>query len=200
MDEMVSRAGGIYVNSQKKEVILNEIAFWKKNKLLPEQYCDFLTTLYSEGQEVKNSSQIEVNAKRSLLAENSRKNHWKIVLGLVGTISLLTALFWLKAPFVFIPIVLSISIIIALILFLFKFKPNKTVMTTFTYATTALLIFGVSIKIVNLFLGGHSFMLYSVLIGNCILWLWVGKLLHLIYFKISGIVGLIIIIFYMIFK
>lgn len=38
-----------YVYSTKK-VILNEIAFWKQNKLLPEHYCDFLTALYAQGE------------------------------------------------------------------------------------------------------------------------------------------------------
>jgi hypothetical protein len=34
---------------QKTKVILQEIDYWKKNKLLPAHYCDFLTTLYTEG-------------------------------------------------------------------------------------------------------------------------------------------------------
>ncbi|MGL4820278.1 MAG: hypothetical protein ACRC5C_09875 [Bacilli bacterium] len=34
---------------QRKKVIIDEILFWKQSKLLPESYCDFLLTLYSEG-------------------------------------------------------------------------------------------------------------------------------------------------------
>ncbi|PKC51915.1 hypothetical protein RhiirA1_482678 [Rhizophagus irregularis] len=34
----------------RKQIILNEILFWKQNKLLPEHYCDFLMTLYTEGE------------------------------------------------------------------------------------------------------------------------------------------------------
>ena len=37
------------MSNPKKQIIMNEIAFWKQSKLLPEQYCDFLMTLYSEG-------------------------------------------------------------------------------------------------------------------------------------------------------
>ncbi|RIJ67597.1 hypothetical protein CW357_10740 [Rummeliibacillus sp. TYF005] len=190
------------MNSQKKEVILNEISFWKKNKLLPEHYCDFLTTLYSEGQEVEenNTTKIRINAANSLLAENYSKNNLKTILASIAIILIFVALFVLKAPFVLIPIILSVSIIVGLLVFLFKFKPNKTVRKTLTYATIALLIFGVSIKIVNLYFGGHPSLLYGVLLGNCILWLLTGRLLNLIYFKISGIIGLIIVIFYMLFK
>ena len=30
------------MSNQRKQIILNEITFWKKNKLLPERYCNFL--------------------------------------------------------------------------------------------------------------------------------------------------------------
>ena len=94
---MVSIAGGKYMNSQKKAVILNEISFWKKNKLLPEHYCDFLMTLYSEGQEVEenNSTQLKINAANSLLADNYSKN-WKMILAIIGIILIFGALFVLK--------------------------------------------------------------------------------------------------------
>jgi len=187
------------VNSQKKEVILNEILFWKNNKLLPEHYCDFLTTLYSQGGEVEDYTKLEVNASKSILAENSTKNNLKMIFSSIGTVVLLITLFVLNAPFVLIPVILSISAIIGLILFLFKYTQNKTIMTTFAYATVALLILGVSIKLENLFSDGKTLVLYGVLIGNCLLWLISGKLLNLIYFKISGVVGLIIIIFYLLF-
>jgi hypothetical protein len=36
---------------QKTKIILHEIMYWKKNKLLPDHYCDFLITLYTEGSE-----------------------------------------------------------------------------------------------------------------------------------------------------
>lgn len=187
------------MDSQKKKVILNEISFWKKNKLLPEHYCDFLTTLYSEGQEVNDISNFDVNAAHSLLTENSTKENWNMIFTSVGAVVLLVALFVLKAPFVLIPIILSVSAIIGLLLFLFKFNPNKTLMTTFTYATIALLILGVSIKIVNL-LGGNPLVLCVVLIGNCVLWLVSGRFLDLMFFKISGVVGILFIIFYMFFS
>jgi hypothetical protein len=36
---------------QKTQTVINEIRYWKKNKLLPDHYCDFLITLYTEGSE-----------------------------------------------------------------------------------------------------------------------------------------------------
>lgn len=37
--------------NEKRKIILKEIEYWRKNKVLPEQYCDFLTALYTEGSE-----------------------------------------------------------------------------------------------------------------------------------------------------
>ncbi|MBP3951282.1 hypothetical protein [Bacillus suaedae] len=39
------------MKKERKEIVVNEIKYWKKNKLLPEQYCNFLLTLYTEGDE-----------------------------------------------------------------------------------------------------------------------------------------------------
>ena len=39
------------MNETRKKIIIQEIKYWKKSKLLPEKYCDFLLTLYSGGEE-----------------------------------------------------------------------------------------------------------------------------------------------------
>ncbi|WP_404443743.1 hypothetical protein LG307_15380 [Sutcliffiella horikoshii] len=38
------------MNKQRKETIIQEIGYWKRNRLLPEQYCDYLLALYTEGE------------------------------------------------------------------------------------------------------------------------------------------------------
>ena len=37
------------MDENRKQIIIKEIGYWKNNKLLPEQYCDFLLALYTEG-------------------------------------------------------------------------------------------------------------------------------------------------------
>jgi hypothetical protein len=53
----------------KTQIILQEIQHWKKNKLLPEHYCDFLITLYTEGSEnsIKRTKGIKSNFIRYIL-------------------------------------------------------------------------------------------------------------------------------------
>lgn len=43
------------MDQQRKQIILKEIKFWKENWMLPEQYCNNLLSIYSEG-EIKDNS------------------------------------------------------------------------------------------------------------------------------------------------
>ncbi|WP_102335793.1 hypothetical protein [Salimicrobium jeotgali] len=38
------------MSKNRKDVIVDEIRYWKENKLLPDKYCDFLLALYTEGE------------------------------------------------------------------------------------------------------------------------------------------------------
>jgi hypothetical protein len=40
---------------KKREILLYEIEHWRRSRLLPEQYCDFLSNLYREDENVTQS-------------------------------------------------------------------------------------------------------------------------------------------------
>lgn len=48
------------MDRERKNIIIQEIHFWKENKMLPEHYCNYLLALYTKGendpQEKKRSS------------------------------------------------------------------------------------------------------------------------------------------------
>ncbi|KIQ94791.1 hypothetical protein LH47_01161 [Anoxybacillus thermarum] len=48
------------MEQKRKEIIINEIKYWKQTRLLPEQYCDFLLALYTEG----NGDDVETRTKQ----------------------------------------------------------------------------------------------------------------------------------------
>ena len=50
------------MDEQRRQIIIKEIDFWKKNNMLPTQYCDYLSTIYSKDNEQ------EVNGKRRRLS------------------------------------------------------------------------------------------------------------------------------------
>lgn len=58
------------MNQQRKRIIISEIKYWKHNKLLPAHYCDFLITLYAQGEE---GNQQEVKISESILVKEKRR-------------------------------------------------------------------------------------------------------------------------------
>lgn len=56
------------MNAQRKKIIMAEIYYWKQNKLLPEHYCDFLLTLYTQGDHDE-----EIRAEDAVLSKEKKK-------------------------------------------------------------------------------------------------------------------------------
>lgn len=181
------------MSNQRKQIILNEITFWKKNKLLPEHYCDFLMTLYTEGNQEDEKQQIG-KAKHSVKGQEKRKDKWLFSVFPLLAIVLFTLLFtldsiWLTA----IPAaILAIGTFIAA----FYFAKKNGLLTSILYISGALVLFGLSVKLCLTFLPGNNIALYSVLIGNSLFWLLSGVTLKLIYFTISGVLGITAILIY----
>ncbi|MBQ0140038.1 MAG: hypothetical protein KBT36_12140 [Kurthia sp.] len=182
---------------QKKEIIIKEITFWKANHLLPEHYCDFLTQLYSGGTDLTEEQEKEM-AKQSILKEE--KSSFIKMMGLVilviFTLAMIALMFLFVSNYVWIPTIISIVIFTAVMYFIFKTAKNPTITTTFAYATAALLLFAISVRLTTTFASNNMMAIFLVLLGNCIIWIIVGKLQKQIYFVISGILGLVIIIVY----
>jgi len=43
------------MDPNQKRIIVREIEMWRKNRLLPEQYCDFLLNLYMDDPDIRNA-------------------------------------------------------------------------------------------------------------------------------------------------
>lgn len=63
------------MNAQRKKIIMAEINYWKQNKLLPEHYCDFLLTLYTQGDHVQ-----EISATDAVLSKKKKKLKTRAIL------------------------------------------------------------------------------------------------------------------------
>lgn len=175
------------MQEEKKETILKEIAFWKTNRLLPEHYCDFLTTLYSGGDEEEQ----DVQKKK----RHSSKAWVFYVIGALSALFIIAAMYVLSAKYILIPIGMSVVAICVILYVTFKGTSTK-LMKTLTYAVAALLIFALTVRLAGMFATDNTLVMYSVLIANCMLWLISGAKMKLIYFTISGYLGLAVIILF----
>lgn len=69
------------MNLEKRDIILREIHYWRKNRLLPEQYCDFLSNLYNDEATAKDNNPISLH--------NLQQGNIKVWLFGFGIISLI---------------------------------------------------------------------------------------------------------------
>jgi hypothetical protein len=184
---------GRVMSLQRKQIIVNEITFWKQNKLLPEHYCDFLIALYAQGE----STEIEEkeSSSKAILAKD-RKN--KIILyTILGVVTaILIALLIFVTSFVFLPIIVSGIAIFAFLYIAIKLAKNKSIMSPLIMVCSALLLLAISFKVWEAYFINYPLVLICLIIGNCLIWLFSGLLLKLAYFSISGIIGSVFILFY----
>lgn len=182
---------------KKKELIMKEITFWKANHLLPEHYCDFLTQLYSGGKE------LTAEEEKGLAEQAVLKKETTSIIKMVGlvlwvlvTLAMVALMFLFVKEYVWIPMVIGGILFTSIMFFILKTAKNPTITTTFAYATAALLFFAISVRLTTTFAPNNMLAIFLVLLGNCIIWIIVGKLQKQIYFTISGILGIAIIIIY----
>ncbi|MCM3756976.1 hypothetical protein M3197_05680 [Sporosarcina aquimarina] len=178
------------MNAQRKRIIISEIHYWKKNRLLPEQYCDFLITLYAQGDaEAATNVQVE-----KAILEKERYTVTKKMILLVILAAGLSALMFTIVKYPIIMIATASIFVLGLIVRLLISKPLRSALIPFTYIIAAFMLLALSLKVWFAFFEGETMLLVGILMLNSILWLFAGRLLKLLYFTISGSVGLLMII------
>lgn len=177
---------------QRKQIILNEIAFWKKNKMLPDHYCDFLTSLYTGG-DVEGAPLI-VEAKQSVLAKEKKATMRKFLIYPVVAIVSLLLLNFLSIDWLAISIGLVLGFLFAFLGI--KLGIQKNIAAPLLHVSGALLLLVMSVRISTNYFAGNNDALFIALIINCLFWLLLGIWQKLIYFILAGALGLILVITY----
>lgn len=171
------------MNKERKDIIVNEIQLWKQNNMLPDQYCDFLLALYTEGDAPDvPSKKKEMDAGR--------------IAGIFAVL-LLTGLFLFVTYFTEIPFILQTAILaffVGGILFVHFYYLRKVLSPSFILAIFAVLALLYTVKLQEAFFGNDRISLYVVLFLNCLSWLFGGLKKRVAFFWISGLVGIVIII------
>ncbi|WP_423407429.1 hypothetical protein AABM38_16780 [Heyndrickxia sp. MSNUG] len=169
------------MDDQRKKIIVNEINYWKQNRMLPEHYCDFLLNLYTEGitEAEPASKKIQFELPRIL------------TVFLLGLLSLSVLLFY----FTELSLILQMTIIIlfgisSLISGIYLI--SNSYLKLIPLLATALILLIITIQAAEISFPDNTYILYFVTIANCLLWVIAGVKWKMISFKISGIAGIII--------
>ncbi len=177
------------MNQQRKRIIISEIKYWKHNRLLPAHYCDFLITLYAQGEE---DSRHEVNVSESILVKEKKMLNRTILLLTLLAIFISGGMFVIT-QYPGVTMALTAALAVVFLLSTLRKKANAA-LAPFIYIIVSLMLLIMSLKLWFVFFDGHTMLLLGLLMLNCSLWLFAGRLLQLLYFTISGTVGLLLII------
>ena len=177
------------MSNPKKQIIMNEITFWKQNKLLPEHYCDFLMTLYSEG---NNEQEITGNAKNAVRSVDKRKK--RSIASFFPVVAVIITLLLFTIQFEWVVIAVAAVFAVSCLIGAIYYANKNNLLATMLQLATALSLLGVTLKIYTTYFAGNNEMLYMLLLLNCILWLLSGIIMKIIYFTLSGILGIIVIV------
>lgn len=180
------------MNEKRKSIILSEIKYWKQHNLLPKHYCDFLSTLYEQG---RGTEEIVRRDETSVLQKEKRSRNWK-VLSIIGFALLLGVAMQLVNDGTAL-LGGALGVIALLCYAIFQSKKPSIVLPVI-YIASAFLFLMTSLKLWLLNFPEQPMVLIALLIINCIIWIFAGRLLRLLYFTLSGVIGLVAIIVFLI--
>lgn len=177
------------LDSSRKEVIIKEIMYWKDHKMLPDHYCDYLLALYSEGE--LNNELSNVNKRK----HGKKFGIFLFILCLLVIISFFV-IYFTELAFILQTMILTCFVVFLLILGFYYSK--KEFWYPIFYIGAAFLFLLLSVHIIDKEFNNNPLALYTTLFFNCFIWLLTGWRLRLLYFVISGVLGLLLLIIYIV--
>ncbi len=154
----------------RRTLIVREIEYWRRSKLLPEQYCDFLLNLYAD-------ETVQVDRKQGQSASAEAVVNSSVWLWL-GCSLLLGGLAFLVIYFNSFPVPMQIGLSAIIILFLYIVAAvlngkRRTVSVIIAAAGSLLLLFA-GVYLLRLHEADSAAALASYLLCTAIVWLLVG--------------------------
>lgn len=166
---------------EKNEIIVNEILFWKENRLLPAHFCDYLLTLYTGG----NNDFDEKESKPKRSQTLSINLFTSLILLFLPILLLVT--YFTELSFVLQMVMSSIFILFCLTGLLLLKRSTLVRHTSLTAMAVVLLMFSSNLSFT--YFPHNLWILKGLLFLNCLLWFVMGRKFSLLYFQIAGIVA-----------
>ncbi|OCA92525.1 hypothetical protein [Pseudobacillus wudalianchiensis] len=174
------------MKDNKKTIIIKEIHFWKENHMLPAQYCDYLLTMYTQGEELPENAVKKPKAKR-LSAISLLASFFVVFISLF-------VLYFTELSF---PLQMTIlAAFVVLLLSAAIYFSKKGFFLPFLYAASAILFLIFTVECHEKIWGGNSITLYALLFFHCLIWWIAGRKLQQVYFTISAWLGVILLVIF----
>jgi hypothetical protein len=172
-------------DNNRINIIINEINYWKRNKLLPETYCDYLLALYTKGESEDFTKSSSLQKAIPIL---------QLVL-----CTLLLPFSFLVIYFTRFEAILQLAILFLFLIYtIWCFKSLKKHKNHMSHVVLVIVLFIILLFSIHLgkSLVNGSFVVYGTILMNFIFWFYLGYIKQLQYLKYASIIGLIFAIIY----
>ncbi|KUP06012.1 hypothetical protein Q73_09565 [Bacillus coahuilensis m2-6] len=165
------------MNKQRKDILIQEIKYWKENQLLPSHYCDFLLSLYTEG-----NRPVETERKE-------KKNGFSFVWLFLCLLTLPLSLFVLY--FTELSIILQTGILLTFVILLFfiSFYYSTKINRVIIQSIMLLQIFLTTMFLSEVLFGPSPSIIKGTVVINCLVWIVIGRFSQQKYFMVAGVMG-----------
>ncbi|MBH0229900.1 hypothetical protein [Halobacillus yeomjeoni] len=171
----------------RKQTIINEIKYWKTNRLLPAEYCDYLLALYSEGDGSH-------DGKQAAVLEKPRSSPISAVF-LVLTLILLPLSF-LVIYFTEMDMIMQTGLLSSFVLIAFihaiRLNYARSMFFQFPLIIGLLIALLLTVSVISHYSAGNTAIFVSVPFHSLI-WFYIGWKLKLKYLQISGVIGMLLV-------
>ncbi|MBU5674586.1 hypothetical protein [Paenibacillus brevis] len=180
------------MNPDKRDVILREIAHWRRSRLLPEQYCDFLENLYRDHDE-------SPAAARPMLSLSSfSQGSWKAWLLSFGIISFFFFISFYFSLFAW-PLQIGITLLVPAICYVISgfYRERRDLFSLVMAGAGSFILLGLGSWIL-LLQGWSSGLAFMTLIAGCgLVWLSAGTVLKIGILMYCGFAAFILVYAFM---
>jgi hypothetical protein len=176
------------MEAEKRKLIINEIGNWRRSKLLPEQYCDFLLNLYMENPSDKRNGLFGLSPGA---VSNSSWKIWLLVMACFGFISL-SVLNFNSFPF---PMQIGVSFVFLFACYFFGAlqRGKAPALAYLLFGTASLALLWIGLHLIKLYhLDRLSWVIVAYLFLVSLIWLFTGIAARMGIFHFCGWVGIVL--------
>ncbi|MDQ0218278.1 hypothetical protein ELQ35_12700 [Peribacillus cavernae] len=176
------------MNEVRKKIIIQELHYWKHSRMLPEQYCDYLLAMYSEGEDTQ-----QQDGKSAGITARMMIPYLSVAIIILLTLFLN---YFTQLPY---RMQISLSIISILTLLWASFFFSKRFYHYHIPLIGAAFLFLLAtVQAVEHFVPGQTIILYLCLLCHSGMWIYTGKRLSIASFSAAGFLGAGVIIYFIV--
>ncbi|PSL45009.1 hypothetical protein B0H94_10713 [Salsuginibacillus halophilus] len=172
-------------DQDRKDIIIQEIQYWKKHQLLPAAYCDFLLMLYTEGETSE-----ETASSRSFFIERL-KQIWAATFVLSAFFLLLVMFYFTEISFL-LQMLTAFLFITGTLYLSYRMKARVDLLRHIFIFAGALMLFLTTTQMADVYGGDGSLPVILTVFMNCAGWLAAGVYWRLKYLTIAGAAGVVL--------